>query len=109
MTDKVINVLGVNVKVYEVDTVCKEDPRKGEYDYLTGVIRLDNTMPVDMKNNALMHEILHCIFDLLGLDDIRDDESKVQMIATALYQVFSKNNVFYTEQDGEENGTFSGI
>lgn len=101
--DKVISLLGVNISVEEVDVVCKEDPRKGEYNYLTGVIKLDQNMPTNMKNQVLMHELLHAMFDFLGLDELRDDEQKVQMIATGLHQLFTQNEVFYTGKD-EFNG-----
>ena len=96
--DKTINLLGVGISVEEVDVVCKEDPRKGEYDYLTGVIKLDRNMPTDMKNQVLMHELLHAMFDFLGLDELRDDEQKVQMIATAIHQLFTQNEVFYKSE-----------
>ena len=101
--DKIINLLGVDISVKEVDVVCKEDPRKGEYNYLTGVIKLDQNMPTDMKNQVLMHELLHAMFDFLGLDELRDDEQKVQMIATGLHQLFTQNEAFYGKENTHEN------
>ena len=91
---RTINILGVVFTVKEVDCVNKTDPRKGEIDYLTNEIRIDRNMPPSSKNQTLMHEILHGMFDLLGLEELRDDETKVQVMATALHQIFRAQDVF---------------
>lgn len=105
MTKK-INLLGVDITVNEVDVVCKEEPMRGMYDYLTTTIKLDKNMPVSMKNNVLIHELLHATFDFLGYDELRDDEQKVQAMATALNQlfqqdVFFKESISHDDQIGE--------
>lgn len=51
-------------------------------------------MPKSLKEQVLMHEILHAVFDLLGLDKLGEDEKKVQSIATALHQIFSTQTIF---------------
>ncbi len=89
-----INILGLIYRVEEVEVVNKYEPRKGEINYLTNVIKIDKSMPEDLKNQVLMHEILHGIFDLLGLDELSEDENKVQSIATALHQVFTTQAIF---------------
>lgn len=94
MGDREINILGIIYKVKEVDTVNKTNPRRGELNYLTNEIRIDKNMPKSLKEQVLMHEILHAVFDLLGLDKLAEDEKKVQSIATALHQVFSTQVIF---------------
>ena len=89
-----IDILGVKYTVSEVDTVNKTTPRKGEIDFLKSEILIDSTMPKTLKEQVLMHEILHAVFDLLGFDELGDDESQVQALATALHQVFTAQNVF---------------
>ena len=96
---KKINILGVEYAVQEVDVVCKDDPRRGEVNYLTNIIKLDKEMPTSLKNQVLMHEVLHAMFDLLGMSDLRDDEPRIQAIATAIHQIFSTQNIF--EMDAE--------
>lgn len=91
---KSINILGVDFTVEEVECVSKEELRKGEVNYLTGEIKLDKSMPGKMKDQVLMHEILHAIFDMLGYDELSEDEQKVQGIATALHQVFASQTIF---------------
>lgn len=89
-----INILGVIYTVEEVETVNKTDPRRGEINFLTNVIKIDSNMPKSLKEQVLMHEILHAAFDLLGLENLSDDEKLVQSIATALHQIFSTQSIF---------------
>lgn len=89
-----INILGVIYTVKEVETVNKTDPRRGEINFLTNVIKIDSTMPKSLKEQVLMHEILHAVFDLLGLENLSDDEKLVQSIATALHQIFATQSIF---------------
>lgn len=89
-----INILGLVYTVKEVDIVNKFDPRKGEINYLSNEIRIDKSMPTDLKNQVLMHEILHAVFDLLGFSELAEDENMIQSIATALHHVFSTQVIF---------------
>lgn len=89
-----INILGGTFTIEEVECVSKEELRKGEINYLTGEIKLDRNMPKTMKEQVLMHEILHAVFDLLGYDKLAADEKKVQGIATALHQVLTSQAIF---------------
>lgn len=43
---KKINILGVEYTVLEVEVVNKEEPRKGEINFLTNEIRIDRQMPI---------------------------------------------------------------
>ena len=91
---RTLNIMGVQFTVEEVECVSKDELRKGEVNYLTGEIKLDKSMPDGMKNQVLMHEIMHVILDLLGYDELAADEQKVQGIATALHQVFAAQTIF---------------
>lgn len=91
---KEINILGVVYRVNEVDVVDKEEFCKGKINYLTNEIRIDKGLVQSDKEQTLMREILHAVFDLLGLDELNADESKVQGIATALHHVFTSQTIF---------------
>lgn len=91
---KEINILGIVYKVEEVQVVCKKIPRIGEINYMTQVIKIDSTLSEERKKQVLIRETLHGVLELLGLDEINDDEKVVQSIATALYQVFSTQAIF---------------
>lgn len=91
---KEVNILGVIYKVEEVECVDKYVLCFGNIDYMNSVIRIDKTLSQDKKNQTLMHEILHGIFEGLGYQDLSNDEEKVQSIATALHSVFKENTIF---------------
>lgn len=92
-----INILGVIYQVNEVDVVDKEELRKGKINYLTNEIRIDRGLTQSAKEQTLMHEILHAVFDLLGLYELNADENKVQSIATALHHVFTNQTIFESQ------------
>lgn len=91
---KQIDILGVIYTVEEVEVVNKDEPRKGEINFLTNRIKIDKELPESAKEQVLMHEILHAIFDLLGLHELSEDEQKVQSIATALHLLFKSQTIF---------------
>lgn len=95
MNGKKINILGIEYTVTYVECVSKEELRKGEINYLTNEIKIDKNMPGDSKEQVLMHEILHAIFDLLGMYELGGNEEKVQCLATALHQVIKSQAIFY--------------
>ena len=88
---KAVRILGLDYEIEEVECVSKEELRRGEINFLTNRIRIDKSMPEDLKKQVLIHEIVHAIFDLLGFEDLCTDENKVQSIATALHQVIRDN------------------
>ena len=61
---------------------------------MSNKIRIDKNLPQSAKEQTLMHEILHAVFDLLGLYELNEDENKVQSIATALHHVFTSQVIF---------------
>lgn len=96
---RTIDILGLTYTIEEVDCVNKREPSKGEIDLLNNTILLDKTMPQDLKDQVLLHEILHAIGDGLGYDDLLDDEQKVQGLATALHQLFTTQEVFIHDKE----------
>ena len=68
-----------------MDVVNKYDPADGEIDYENCVIKIDKHLPTPLKNQVLMHEVMHGILNLLGYMEDAKDEQKVQGLATALH------------------------
>ena len=89
-----LDILGVIYTVEEVEVVNKTEPRRGEINFLTNEIRIDKNMPTSLKEQVLMHEVLHATFDLLGFSELAENEEKVQSIATALHQIFTSQTIF---------------
>lgn len=92
MEKKFIDILGQRYPISYVDCVNKEEPRKGEINFLTHEIRIDSTMPEDLQQQTLLHEVLHAIGDSLGIEELVNNEGTVQSLATALYCTF-KNQI----------------
>lgn len=90
---KTVNILGITYKVLEVDTVNKNEPRFGELNFATSEIRIDKELPDEKKIQVFMHEILHGVFDGLGMEELCTDERAVQSIATALCCIFGASNI----------------
>lgn len=91
MDGSTFDILGIRYKVHEVPVVNKEEPRKGQINFLTNEILIDESMPNDIKGQVLIHEILHAICDLTGNYDIGENEVAVQSLSTALYYFFKHN------------------
>jgi hypothetical protein len=89
-----LNILGVIYTVEEVEVVNKTEPRRGEINFLTNEIKIDKNMPTSLKEQVLMHEVLHATFDLLGFSELAENEEKVQSIATALHQIITSQTIF---------------
>lgn len=90
MLDK-ISVMGMEYAIEYVDVVDKENPRFGQVNFFESKIKIDKSLSEDRKKQTLIHEILHCVCQELGLYDLNDNENAIQSIATALYDI-SKNN-----------------
>ena len=89
-----LNILGIQYCIYEADCVNKTIPRRGEIDYEKATICIDRKMPASMKEQVLLHEVLHAIFDALGMEDVGGDERAVQSLATALHCVVGTKITF---------------
>lgn len=91
---KEVNVLGMHYKIEEVECVSKDCLEKGEIRFLENRILIDKTMPEELKEQTLMHEIIHAICAGLGLEELNQDEQTVQSLATALHCLFKSQVIF---------------
>lgn len=46
-------------------------------------------MPKSHFDHTLYHEITHCVLDYCGLEELNEDETKVDLISNAVYQIVS--------------------
>lgn len=89
-----VNILGIPYEIIEVDTINKGVRTFGEIDYSNQIIKLEKGMGKQYREQTILHEVVHGIFEGLGYDALNADEEKVQGIASALYQVLSSQAIF---------------
>jgi hypothetical protein len=56
---------------------------------------IDSSLSDEMKQQVLLHEIIHCVFQLLGMHDEHNDERLVQSLAGVLHQVLKDNPLLF--------------
>ena len=84
-----INICGVPFKIVLCkDNFVSDTIHFGEIDYKKGEIRIDEEMPIPLKEQTLIHEWLHGVLFMIGQDELRANEQLVQGIAMAIYQTF---------------------
>ena len=87
---KTINILGIPFVVEEVPVIDeeKEGVTVGITIHSQAKILLKQGTPKDLKESVLYHEVLHAILELLGYSELTCDETFVQGLSNAIYQMF---------------------
>ncbi|GGP16247.1 ImmA/IrrE family metallo-endopeptidase [Oceanobacillus neutriphilus] len=101
-------VAGINYEIKEVDGLAEEHNLGGQILYEKGIIKIDSSMCKDKKEQVLVHEILHSIFNEAGYNE--QDEDMVNRLGIVLYQVFKDNNLHFGEiEEVEEVSFYDGV
>ena len=77
-----------DIRVREIDHLSDDADRWGDYNPRTGTIRIEADIPDDMKNEMVLHEIVHVISDIYG---VRLKEKQICVIGAVLYQILKDN------------------
>lgn len=99
-----IVVSGINYEIKEVNGLAEEHGLGGQILYEKGIIKIDSNMCEDKKEQVLVHEMLHSVFNEAGYDE--HEEEMVVRLGIVLYQVLKNNNIYFGET--EEIETFYG-
>lgn len=84
-----INICGIPYTVIECDDSFNTDAKHfGQVDFLKAGIRINKDMAEAVKQEALVHEIVHAILVHIGRSDLSEDETFVQSFANAINQTF---------------------
>ncbi|MGX7099433.1 hypothetical protein ACWOBH_05370 [Globicatella sanguinis] len=95
MLDKV-KVGGI---VYDIETVSDLHGRTGawgEIQYKSALINLDDRMNKQIRDQTLIHEITHAMFNEAGMEQIERD---VDMLGKVLYQVLLENDFSFMKNN----------
>ena len=93
MNIKKLKILATEYDVEEVEQIDKYTRLLGQIEYTEQKIKIDKNISEDMKQETLLHEILHGILEKLGYDELNDDEQKVHSIASTMYLALKENKL----------------
>ena len=91
---KEIKILGIPYKIEEVEYISREDFRLGQVDFIHSEIKILEDMSKPMKEQTLLHEIIHATFKAIALD--YTNEEQVQQLASALHQIITDNPLIFS-------------
>ena len=84
-----ITICGIPYTVIECGDSFNADAKHfGNVDFLKAEIRINKDMAEAVKQETLVHEIVHAILVHIGRADLSEDETFVQSFANAINQTF---------------------
>lgn len=91
-----INILGIPYKVKEKEIIDHNNDLLGLIVYKDQQIFLKAKMGKEMKQNTLLHEILHGIFLHSGYSELNEKEDLIDSLSNSIYQVLKNNKELIT-------------
>lgn len=85
-----VKICGVPFEIKEVSVIDEgaEGITQGKIVYSEGKIYIKNSLPLELKKSVLFHEILHGMLVMLGYGETSDNETFVQSLSVAMYNIF---------------------
>jgi len=85
-----VNICGIPYTIEEVPVIDEEldGITQGKILYSQAKILLKESLPKELKQAVLFHEIVHGILMNIGYSELAGDETFVQGLSNALYQMF---------------------
>ena len=84
-----IAICGIPYTVTECEDHFDADGKHfGQVDFLKAEIHINKDMAEAVKEESLVHEIVHAILVHIGRSDLSEDETFVQSFANAINQTF---------------------
>ena len=85
----IITICGIPYTVIECGDSFNADAKHfGNVDFLKAEIRINKDMTEAVKQETLVHEIVHAVLVHIGRADLSEDETFVQSFANAINQTF---------------------
>lgn len=85
----IIKICGIPYTVIECGDSFNADTKHfGNVDFLKAEIRINKDMAEAVKQETLVHEIVHAVLVHIGRADLSEDETFVQSFANAINQTF---------------------
>lgn len=99
-----VTIAGIKYKIKEIDGLSEEHNLGGQILYERGIIKIDSGMCDDKKEQVLIHEILHSVFNEAGYNE--QDEDMVNRLGVVLYQVLKDNYLYFGDAEEKEEIAF---
>jgi len=78
-----MNICGIPFEIIERDRNSRDDGNFGKCDTKDGKIYIDKEMTIEQKRATLVHEWMHAVYTLNGIDH---SEVQVSVMATELFR-----------------------
>lgn len=85
-----MQILSKQYKIEKVQNNEFSDLTMGRVNTKTGIIYIDESLNQDIKDETLLHEVLHVIDDNLKLNL---SEEQIIRLSTGLYCILKENNI----------------
>jgi hypothetical protein len=79
-----------NFEIVETDPQAWSPGGMGRASQMTGQVHIRTGMPSDVKDITLLHEVIHLIFDMNGIE-LKDSEVTVSVIANGMFSFLRSN------------------
>lgn len=87
---KTFQLFGENFKVKQLKKVDRKDSW-GDYNPAKNIIAVKKGLQQDQREQSYFHEIVHCILDNLGHEELHRNEVFVDTFAKALHQILKSS------------------
>ena len=91
-----VEILGVNCDIKELDIVDENPDVLGQIIYQKQLIEIKKSLPKDMKNTTILHEILHGILFHSGKQELNKNEDLIESLSNSIYQILKSNKKLIT-------------
>ena len=84
-----IEIFGQEITIVQVDDLLERERRHGDWRADVNIIRVQTPSkdhPKDVCFQTYFHEVVHAALDLLGYDELSEDEAFVERLGQAPYQ-----------------------
>lgn len=88
-----VNICGIKHEVIECEDTFDMDTHFGMITYRDAVIKINKDMPINMKKEAICHEMVHGMLVHIGREDLTNDETLVQGLGNAIAQGFEVKEI----------------
>lgn len=97
---KEFHLAGIKVKVVLDPTLHERRKIVGEARYPDQTILLDNKVLKDeLLEQNFYHELIHWVFYILNMDELRNDEKLVDTMSYLIHQSMKTNAEYYSQEE----------